>query len=68
MEGFPGYTGEFVPFILVFSWRVCNEANGRQAPVRFVLTRVFGRWNAGWWKFAPLDNDGNRQELYALGE
>ncbi|OBT86100.1 hypothetical protein VE02_05403 [Pseudogymnoascus sp. 03VT05] len=38
------------------------------APVRFVLTRVFGRWNAGWWKFAPLDSDGNRKEFYAPGE
>ncbi|OBT76665.1 hypothetical protein VF21_03932 [Pseudogymnoascus sp. 05NY08] len=38
------------------------------APVRFVLTRVFGRWNAGWWKFAPLDSNGNWKELYAIGK
>ena len=68
MEGFSGYTGEFPSVVLVLGWRVWNGANGRQAPVRFVLTRVFGRWNAWWWRFAPLDNDGNRQELYALGE
>ncbi|KFY35137.1 hypothetical protein V494_06177 [Pseudogymnoascus sp. VKM F-4513 (FW-928)] len=38
------------------------------APVRYLLTRVFGRWNAGWWRFAPMDNDGNRKAQYAVGK
>ncbi|KAH7165163.1 hypothetical protein EDB81DRAFT_865368 [Dactylonectria macrodidyma] len=44
-------------------WKNWPEVPG---PVRWVGSRVVGRWHGGWWKFASCDADGKRKELYAL--
>jgi hypothetical protein len=36
------------------------------APVKFVLSQVFGRWQSAWWQFATCGLDGKPRELKYL--
>lgn len=68
-------TTDVVPFFLLNLDRTPAFEDGTwaawppiPAPIKWGLINLGGWFNAGYWKFASCDAQGNRRELYALQE